>query len=447
MELILTRGQNDTVSRLKSSSWDVIKPGDITRLLPKLLDSKPQSEELIPKIVEYERIKNPSKSIQWIEKVLDKKLKTPADKTMLHEVIAKGDYSSFPDVSKPSKPTVSESLPNGNRSSFPDISKGKSKKSGSDAKLQETLDKILGGNVKETPFSGKGTTVADMSPTTPVVSTDWSTLFKTGSKTYKDNKALIDKFKAGITPEKMADGSWFTSLAAMEAPEIEILQQVINMTPLGLSTKDKSNLESLLSRDKTKMNSVSTSDGIKLVLKSLINPDAIGTILKTRASQISADAAEGLDTWWRKATGAPPRKDETLGALEDIIQGRRNDTAAISKRESELNALKGKTPSSTPVKPVDEGIVGLKPGMGGGGKFKPVGESDSTAVVDINKMSIADILKPPPIPGMTTTTATEDVFGFLKGIFVPTYGLGDKRNTQAGALEWLRTNDPASYRV
>jgi hypothetical protein len=427
-ELILTKGQSQTISRLKSSSWDVIRPGDITRLLPKLLDSKPKSEELIPKIVEYERIKNPSKSIQWIEKVLDKKLKAPADKTMLREVLAQGDYSSFPDVTKPSKRTVTESLP----SSFPDVTKSK-KKSGTDAKLQETLDKILGGSVKETPFQGKGT-AADAKPM------DWGSLFKTGSKTYTDNKAMIDKFKASITPEKMADGSWFTSLAAMEAPEIEILQKVINMTPLGLSTKDKSNLENLLSRDKTKSGSVSTSDGVKLILKTLINPDAVGTILKTRGEQISADAAEGLDTWWRKATGAAPKKDEKLGALEDIIKARQDDKGIVAKRQSDIDALKGKVPPTIPVKEADKGIVGLKPGFIVD-KFKPV----NGAEVDLNKLSIEDILKPPPIPGQTTTTATQDAFGFLKGIFVPTYGLGDKRNTPEGALEWLRTNDPAAY--
>ena len=438
-ELILTKGQEQTISRLKSSSWDVIKPGDITRLLPKLLDSKPKSEELIPKIVEYERIKNPSKSIQWIEKVLDKKLKAPADKTMLREVLAQGDYSSFPDVSKPSKRTVTESLPSGDRSSFPDVTKSKKKKSGTDAKLQETLDKILGGSVKETPFQGKGTAVADMAATPKGM--DWGSLFKTGTKTYTDNKALIDKFKASITPEKMANGSWFTSLAAMEAPEIEILQQVINMTPLGLSTKDKSNLENLLSRDKSKSGSVSTSDGVKLILKTLINPDAVGTILKTRGEQLSADAAEGLDTWWRKATGAAPKKDEKLGALEDIIKGRQDDAASLAKRQSDIDALKGKVPKPViPVKEADKGIVGLKPGMIVD-KFKPVNGAEG----DLNKMSIEDILKPPPIPGQTTTTATQDAFGFLKGIFVPTYGLGDKRNTPEGALEWLRTNDPAAY--
>ena len=438
-ELILTKGQEQTISRLKSSSWDVIRPGDITRLLPKLLDSKPKSEELIPKIVEYERIKNPSKSIQWIEKVLDKKLKATADKTMLREVLAQGDYSSFPDVSKPSKRTVTESLPSGDRSSFPDVTKSKKKKSGTDAKLQETLDKILSGSVKETPFQGKGTAVADMAADAKGM--DWGSLFKIGTKAYTDNKALIDKFKASITPEKMANGSWFTSLAAMEAPEIEILQQVINMTPLGLSTKDKSNLENLLSRDKSKSGSVSTSDGVKLILKTLINPDAVGTILKTRGEQLSADAAEGLDTWWRKATGAAPKKDEKLGALEDIIKGRQDDAAAVAKRQSDIDALKGKVPAPTiPVKEADKGIVGLKPGFIVD-KFKPVNGAEG----NLTKMSIEDILKPPPIPGQTTTTATQDAFGFLRGIFVPTYGLGDKRNTPEGALEWLRTNDPAAY--
>ena len=430
-DLILTNKQQQTVSRLKRSSWNEIKPLDISLLIPKIINNKKESGELIPKIVEYEKIKNPTKSIQWIEKVLDKKLKTKDDKKTLHEILLDGDYSSFPDVSKPTKKNNIK-IPTNDFSTTV-------KKSGSDTKLQETLDKILGSNVKETPLTETKEKNTDSS-------IDFSTLFKTGTKAYTDNKQLIDGFKASLTKEKLENGSWLTNLASLSYPEIQILQDVINLTPLGLSNKDKANLENILSKDKNKQNSVTTYDGIKTILKSILNPDAIGTILKTRGDQITADASEGLDKWFRKATGAAPKKDETLGALEDIIGGRIKTEDAKNKRQTELDLLKGKKVIEKPVPPVkevDKGIIGLKPGMTVD-KFKPVGNFGA-GEIDKNKLSIADILKMPTVPGIEETSAGADFLGFLKGIFVPDFGLGNKRNTPEGALEWLKTNNQEAY--
>ena len=446
-ELILTRGQSQTIDRLKASSWDVIKPGDITRLLPKLLDSKTQSEELIPKIIDYEKIKNPTKGIDWIIKVLDKKIKSSDDKKVFEEVIKMGDYSSFPDVSKPTKKNNLKIPTNSIEKLFPTITK----KSGTDQELNDKLDSILkSSGIQETPaFGGPGTKLSDVDKTeTAEDSIDFSNLFKTGSKAYTDNKALIDGFKKNLTKEKLENGSWLTGLASLSYPEIQILQDVISLTPLGLSSKDKINLQNLLSKDKNKQNSVSTTDGVKTILKSLINPDSIGTILKTRANDLSADAAEGLDKWWRKIKNEPPKKSEDLGALEDIIGGRIKTEDAKNKRQQDLDLLKGKKTEvkpAPPIKEVDKGIIGLKPGFNKGitgGKFKPIGDIDNQ---DKNQLSIEDILKPPEVPGMQQTTAGQDAFSFLKGIFVPNYGLGDKRNTPEGALTWLKTNNPAAY--
>jgi hypothetical protein len=436
-DLILTNKQQKTVSRLKSSSWNEIKPLDISLLIPKIINNKKESGELIPKIVEYEKIKNPTKSIQWIEKVLDKKLKTKDDKKTLHEILLDGDYSSFPATDKPAKKKGLNANPITNIT----------KKSGSDQQLNDKLDSILKSSViKETPaFGGPGTKLSDVDKEKNTdTSIDFSTLFKTGNKSYTDNKALIDSFKKNLTKEKLADGSWLTGLASLSYPEIQILQDVINLTPLGLSSKDKANLENILSKDKSKADSVSTYDGIKTILKSFINPDAIGTILKTRGDQITADASEGLDKWWRKATGSAPKKNETLGALEDIIGGRIKTEDAKTKRQQEIDILKGKKPTPViPVKEVDKGIVGLKPGMTID-KFKPVGDFGA-GEIDKTKLSIADILKPPTVPGIEETSAGADFLGFLKGIFVPSYGLGNKRDTPEGALEWLKTNNPSAY--
>ena len=58
--------------------------------------------------------------------------------------------------------------------------------------------------------------------------------------------------------------------------------------------------------------------------------------MKTRGDQITADGAEGVDKWWRKATGAAPKKDETLGALNDIIGGRIKTENAKNSKVSDL---------------------------------------------------------------------------------------------------------------
>ena len=68
MAQVLTRLQEQTVSRLKSNDWGAIKQSDVTRLLTKILDSKEQSTELIPKVIQYEKITHPEKDIKWIEK-------------------------------------------------------------------------------------------------------------------------------------------------------------------------------------------------------------------------------------------------------------------------------------------------------------------------------------------------------------------------------------------
>ena len=460
-DLILTKKQKETYSNLKNNNFETIKQSDITRLLQKVLNNKEASTDLVPKVVEYEKQLHPGKDIKWIELYISKKIKDKSDRKMFKEVI-KSDYSSLPDVVKPKSNKdnkVNEKI--SDFSSF-DVSKAKNTKSGSDSELNKILESILGDKTKtETktePFKGPGRSITKNEIIQePNTSIDLSGLFKTGTQTYKNNKELIDKFKASLTKEKIDDGSWLTSLASMEVPEIEILQSVINLTPLGLSTKDKDNLTNILSRDKNKMNSVSTSDGVKTILKTLINPDAVGQIISTRASQLSGDAAEGLDNWYRKATGQAPKKSEELGALEDVIKNRRLTEDKIATRKKELDELINGPKKVEPVVKPEDRIIGLRPGINNfpANKFKQVGEGydvyndpDATThrmKIDKNQMTIEDILRPPNIPGLQVTSATDDFFSGLRSILVPSFGLGDKRTTKEGAIQYLKEKDPVKY--
>ena len=118
------------------------------------------------------------------------------------------------------------------------------KSNGSSSELNDLLDKLLAGGdpdsveaeKKDTTtqdrFSGPGRTVGGdvvpSEPGQPSTGLDFSSFFKQGSKVYKENKATVDKLKKALTKQKLDDGTWFTSIASMEVPELEILQQVVN---------------------------------------------------------------------------------------------------------------------------------------------------------------------------------------------------------------------------
>ena len=52
-----------------------------------------------------------------------------------------------------------------------------------------------------------------------------------GSKAYLDNKKQVDKVLNKLNKKDLDNGKLFTTIASLEFPEIEILQQVLNFTP------------------------------------------------------------------------------------------------------------------------------------------------------------------------------------------------------------------------
>lgn len=467
MAVVLTSGQKLTLERLNKNDFEPIKQADITRLLGKMLDTESTAKQVVPKVIEYEKTKFPSKSVSDIQKYITKKLKASDDRAMFREVLSQGDYSSFPDVTKEkgkgkvNQQMFTENLPpqkiTGGAKGAP------SKPNGSSSELDTLLDKLLSGGdpdsvhveaEKKDPFSGPGRTVGGdvvpSEPGQPSTGLDFSSFFKEGSKAYKENQATVDKLKKALTKQKLDDGSWFTSIASMEVPELEILQQVVNFTPLGFSKKDKDNFGKMLSRDPSEMNSISTADGLKLVGKMLVNPDSIGTLLKTRGEQLSGDAKEGLDKFWRKVTGQKPPKDEELGSLEDIVQGRRDKISKDKKRHADLDRLNGKEPTTTPDKTNQLPIKDI----GGGKTAISLDDLDNLPTIDLetgevkagrrhkSNMTPEELLRPPPIPGFKESSATQDAFSFLRGLFIPDFS---NTTDKEKALIKLKESDPSAY--
>lgn len=171
MALVLTKGQKLTMDRLNKRDYDSIKQADITRLLSRVLDQKQSAEDLVPKVIDYEKVKFPQKTVKDIEKYLTKKIKQKDDRAMFREVIS--DYSSFETGGKETssvtggKETVTEVLPSRTKTT---------KTSGTDKQLNDLLDKLLdeggGGDQKSTPtpFAGEG---RKLTPDEPKSSETW----------------------------------------------------------------------------------------------------------------------------------------------------------------------------------------------------------------------------------------------------------------------------------
>jgi hypothetical protein len=335
MAQILTRLQQDTVSRLKSNDWGAIKQSDVTRLLSKILDSKEQSVDLIPKVIEYEKVTHPQKDIKWIEKYISGKLKSKPDRIMFKEVLKSGDYSSIPDKKKkqPVVPsTIQEQAP---LSDFSTMKDSKTKKTGTDEQLNKVLESILNNKIEtKESFQGQGRTVGGKKDKTQ------SKIFEGTGEFYTKNKATIDKLKKSLTKEKIKDGSWFEGVVGLAAPELAVVGELLKGTPLGMSKQDKINLQKML-------NGEDPGDGGTLsFLKSLVNPEGIGQVLSSSGEKIIDKAGTSLSDFWSKITTgkglvAPKAQGEIDTAK--LIQSRRDELDAKEKRKKELEELGIKT--------------------------------------------------------------------------------------------------------
>jgi len=495
MTAVLTKQNQEVIGKLDRKDYEGITQRQITTMLKKVLDYNDSRAKKVSKdVYDFEVYKFPNKTPKQVENYISKKL-DKNDKAVFREAIS--DYTSFPDpgVSKDkarskaqakaqAKKVSDDKLYGGLVSTQGGTSQGgttqgkQTKSSGTSSELDALLDKLLsdegsepeGSESTSDPFSGVGRRIGggevDKSKNNQTKgkssgidfsSIDFSSFFKEGSKVYKENKETIDKLKNALSKENLDSGAWFTEIASMEVPELKVLQQVVNYTPLGFSDKDKDNFAKMLSRDPDQMNSVSTSDALKTVGKMLVNPDEIGVLLKTRAEQISADAQEGLDKWWRKVTGQKPKKDEELGSLEELVNTRRAKIEKDKKRQADLDRLNGKEPepdkSEKPInwgtRPIGSGVdpvTGIKAGgVVYNNNFDDIPMLDITGQFiggDKNQMTAEELLRPPPIPGFKESSATQDAFSFLRGLFIPDFSVGTDKQKY---LAHLKQTDPSAY--
>jgi hypothetical protein len=401
----LTTGMNKTISLLQKDDYSTIKQADITRLLGKTLTTKESSANIMPMVMNYEKYKFPDMSTTQISKYLTGKIRNSINRENIKDFFLSSYDSSDYDSSSKTVDKKSD--------------KKSGKKSGSDSELNSLLDKILtGDSSKKDPFKGKtGSTLSGEkvgSGSKSMDSFDFEGFFNEGSEIYKENKSVIDKFKKIMSPDNMNSGKWFTAIAGMEIPELKVLQTVVNKSPLKFSDNDSDNLEKLLSRDNDKMNSISMSDGFTLLAKLLVNPDKIGTMLSTKASQFTSDAQTMASDFVTKLTGVGLVKadEDTKGSLSDLIQQRRDTEDKSEKRKKDLDMLKG---------------------------------VDYTAPKD--RKSIHDILKPPEIKGFKQSTWYDDLFGFLRDVISPDFSSSSGSTDKEKAIGHLKSVDPTAYKL
>jgi len=236
----------------------------------------------------------------------------------------------------------------------------------------------------------------------------------TGSQFYKDNKKTINKALAALTPKKLEDGSYLTELIALEVPEIEVFQKVIKAVGLGFTDKDKKLYEDMLSPSEKTRNSVSKEDKLRLALKSIINPDQMGVLLK-KTGEIFVEDAKG---WWEKLTTGKERLTPDQREVQEKIDERRKKIDEDRKRKSVVDDWFGDdtdkvvVPTDTnPFKPIAGG--GDDKISGGGTAYNP----DLPFVpVDDNVISSYDILLPPDWKDFKDTDAGKSIAEIMANI-------------------------------
>ena len=145
-------------------------------------------------------------------------------------------------------------------------------------------------------------------------------LFNIGSQKYKDNKNLIDSVISSVDKK---DGSWLTTIASLEFPELQIIQSVMNMTPLGFTDADNINLQKIINNTEGEM---SGSEYASVMGKLLVNPDAMGRLIQGRVSEGMGEAKQALIDWGNKIAGKKPGKTSEQQSIEDIVAGRIDKT-------------------------------------------------------------------------------------------------------------------------
>lgn len=240
-------------------------------------------------------------------------------------------------------------------------------------------------------------------------------IFNTTNKTYKENKQLIDSVISSIDKN---DGSWLSTIAALEVPEIAILQKVVNFTPLGFTANDNINLQKIIENPGA---NISSSDYASVMSKLLVNPDAVGKLVQGRLSGGVSDAKQALSDWGNKIVGNKPSKTTEQQNIEDIVAGRQAKTQTAKSKTDYINNAKGIK------KQEQDPDLGL-------GRNKPKN----------NSQTAMQYLTPPDIHnyGWKDPTVMEDIGRWFAGAI----GLDKGIYTPEQYKKYLQQNNPELYK-
>ena len=432
-----TQNQQDLINEFRAkevSNIPVKQKAPTTTLIKSIVKKKDQQllEELLPMFIEYYDTNRSKSDKSTFESKFLKTLKNTEDQQFFETIYKKDngaqlednilkpktmddvynevkeyyptnipktyteEYDLFQPPVKPKKPKSQPDMP----SSFPSVNKPQGK-----------------GGFIETPIK------KPIKPKQPKSNQDLmneldtksiSSIFNTGSKLYTQNKKMVDSVGNSIINN---DGSFFTTLASMTQPEIAILQQLTNMTPLAYNDRDNQLLQSLIHKNKGQyaVNDATGDEYAKMYAKLLFNPDAIGKMVQGSISNSFDDLIE----WGKKAVGikAPDPNAESDKMIKDIVSGRINEGQAVKDRQKVIDIAKGK-------KVWDDNVdLSLRPK-----------QPTKTA---------ADFLTPPDIKryGYHERNAFEDVANFFQKLM----GQRDLDGTPADYLNLLKTKNPTLY--
>ena len=447
----LTQKQKETVEFLKDKkTYDKVHFGVATTVLGKYLKDgmSDDLDSLVDGYKGYMKWKKPDKTEKELEKETLAKFKKDDGKSLLKQLWEEvDDVSNVDDEKEGSSFTKEERLNNMKESEEREKTNG-----GTLTELNDRLTKIsktkLGEDGKgRAPTSRpkkKDKVVKDTGKNTKKISDFYPTNGKSGgkskggggsyyerftnqidkgSKAYLDNKKQVDRVLNKLNKKDLDNGKLFTTIASLEFPEIEILQQVLNFTPLGWSKKDAENLQAIMYGD-----DVGEDIGIDTIARLLINPDAIGQLITARGKDISKKARDTLSELGRKISGKPAPPSESKSDAIAAANRRIREQEEKKKEKDELDSL---------LNPDKPGVINW------GGATRPVvfdtnlKPKPSSTTADANTY-----LKKPEQPGYTESSAGEDILGYLKNLLLGRQSV----KTKEQQLNALKENNPSEYK-
>ena len=436
-----TQNQQDLINEFRAkdvSNIAIKQKAPTTTLIKSIVKKKDQQilEELLPKFIEYYDTNRSKSDKSTFESKFLKTLKNTEDQQFFENIYKKDNGAELEDNiikvkvdGKDSKPRYAEEYDLFQKTNKPKTYaeeydlfqppvKPKKPKTQPDIPSSfPSVNKPQGKGFIETPIK------KPIKPKQPKSNQDLmneldtksiSSIFNTGSKLYTQNKKMVDSVGNSIMNN---DGSFFTTLASMSQPEIAILQQLTNITPLAYNDRDNQLLQSLIHKNKGQyaVNDATGDEYAKMYAKLLFNPDAIGKMVQGSIS----NSLEDLADWGKKAVGikTPDPNAESDKMIKDIVSGRINEGQAVKDRQKAIDIAKGK-------KVWDDNVdLSLRP-------KKPT-------------KTAADFLTPPDIKqyGYHERNAFEDVANFFQKLM----GQRDLDGNPADYMNLLKTKNPALY--